>query len=35
MFFNYDLFEIGAIAFVVLGILTYSLYDSSGPINND
>jgi len=34
MLFNYDLFEIGAIAFVVSGILIYSLYKSAGTINN-
>ena len=34
MFFNYDLFEIVSIAFIVSGILTYSLYNSSGTINN-
>jgi len=34
MFFNYDLFEIGAIAFVVSGILIYSLSKSAGTINN-
>lgn len=35
MFFNYDLFEIVAIAFVVSGILTFSFYNSSGTINNE
>jgi hypothetical protein len=36
MFFNYDSFELGAISFVVLGILTtYSFYNSSAPINNN
>jgi hypothetical protein len=35
MFFNYDLFEIGAIAFVVSGIFIYSFYNSAGPINNE
>lgn len=34
MFFNYDLFEIVAVAFVVSGLLTFSIYNSS-PINND
>jgi len=34
MFFNYDLFEIVSIAFVISGILTYSFYNSSGTINN-
>ena len=34
MLFNYDLFEIVAVAFVVSGILTYSFYKSS-PINNE
>lgn len=35
MLFNYDLFEIVAIAFVVSGILTYSLYKSSTTFNNE
>jgi hypothetical protein len=35
MFFNYDLFEIIAIGFIVSGILTYSFYKSAGPINNE
>jgi hypothetical protein len=35
MFFNYDSFETVAIAFVVSGILTYSLYKSSPSINNE
>jgi hypothetical protein len=34
MFFNYDLFEIVAVAFVVSGLLTFSIYNSS-PINNE
>jgi hypothetical protein len=34
MFFNYDLFEIVAVAFVVSGLLTFSIYNSS-PINNN
>jgi hypothetical protein len=36
MFFNYDLFEIVAIAFVVSGIFTtYSFYNNSASINNE
>jgi hypothetical protein len=35
MFFNYDLFEIGAIAFIISGILIKSFYNSSIPINNE
>jgi len=35
VFFNYDLFEIGAIAFVVSGIFIYSFYNSSASINNE
>jgi hypothetical protein len=35
MFFNYDLFEIVAIAFVVSGIFTYTFYNSSGTVNNE
>lgn len=35
MFFNYDLFEIGAIAFVVSGIFILSFYKSSVTINNE
>jgi len=34
MLFNYDLFEIVAVAFVVAGLLTFSIYKSS-PINNE
>jgi hypothetical protein len=32
MFFNYDSFEIVALAFVVSGIFTYSFYKNSAPI---
>ena len=35
MFFNYDSFEIVAIAFVVSGVLTYFFYNSSASINNE
>ena len=35
MFFNYDLFEIVAIGFVVSGILIFSLSKSAGTINNN
>jgi hypothetical protein len=35
MFFNYDSFEIVAIAFIVSGIFTYSLYKSSPIINKE
>lgn len=36
MFFNYDSFELFAAAVIVLEMLiTYSFYNSSGPINNE
>lgn len=37
MFFNYDSFELFAVAFVVSGIFICSFYNSStaGPINNE
>lgn len=35
MFFNYDLFEIGSIAFIISVILIKSFYNSLTPINNE
>lgn len=35
MFFNYDSYEIVAIAFIVTGILIQSLYNSSTTTNNE
>jgi hypothetical protein len=35
MFFNYDLFEIVAIVFIITGIFTYSFYKSLASINNE